>query len=112
MATKKAIQLKNVTLFGAEADSLRSEFEPYDGLTLVDDDPDIVVCYGGDGTLLSAEHRWPGVPKVPIRNSRRGNRMMGHPVNEVVQRLADGALAETTFIKLRCTRTWHRLQID
>ncbi|MCH8985813.1 MAG: NAD(+)/NADH kinase [Acidobacteria bacterium] len=102
MATKKAIASKNVTLFGAEADSLRSEFEPYDGLILVDDDPDIVVCYGGDGTLLSAEHRWPGIPKVPIRNSRRGKRMMGHPVNEVVQRLAEGALADTAFIKLRC----------
>ena len=29
--------------------------------------PDVVVTYGGDGTLLHAERVYPGVPKLPIR---------------------------------------------
>lgn len=91
-----------VTLFGAEAASLRPVFDAYASLELVEEAPDVVVCYGGDGTLLSAELRWPGIPKVPIRNSRRGNKMMGHPVEEVVQRLAEGTLAATPFLKLDC----------
>ncbi|MFH0819260.1 MAG: hypothetical protein V1898_04660 [Patescibacteria group bacterium] len=32
--------------------------------------PDIIVCYGGDGTLLVAERTEPGIPKVIIRNSQ------------------------------------------
>lgn len=36
---------------------------------LVNSNPDAVISYGGDGTLLSTERRFPGVPKFPIRNS-------------------------------------------
>ncbi len=32
--------------------------------------PDFVITYGGDGTILKAEHRYPGIPKIPIRKSR------------------------------------------
>ena len=32
--------------------------------------PDYVITYGGDGTILKAENKFPGIPKVPIRNSR------------------------------------------
>ncbi len=37
-------------------------------ITLID--PDFVITYGGDGTILVAERKFPGVPKVPIRNSK------------------------------------------
>ena len=71
-------------------------------LNVVDENPDVVICYGGDGTLLSAEQKWPGVTKVPIRNSRRGIRMLDYPAEEVIERLAEGGLVLTEFIKLRC----------
>ena len=32
--------------------------------------PKLDICYGGDGTLLLAERKDPGVPKVGIRNSQ------------------------------------------
>ncbi|MBI4164095.1 MAG: NAD(+)/NADH kinase [Candidatus Aenigmarchaeota archaeon] len=32
--------------------------------------PDFVITFGGDGTILRAEHRYPGIPKIPIRKSR------------------------------------------
>lgn len=92
----------NTILFGAEADSLRPLVERNPALKLVSAYPDVIVCYGGDGTLLSAELRWPGVPKVPIRNSRRGNRCIPHPAEAVIARMAEGSLARTQFMKIEC----------
>ena len=31
---------------------------------------DIILCIGGDGTLLEAERRFPGIPKLPVKDSR------------------------------------------
>ncbi|MCP4644630.1 MAG: hypothetical protein GY851_29575 [bacterium] len=89
-------------LFGAEADTLREEVQQHDGLELVEASPEVVVCYGGDGTLLSAELEWPGVPKVPIKNSRRGIRCLPHPPHDVIARLAAGGLARTPYMKIEC----------
>lgn len=40
------------------------------GFELVENDPDFVVCYGGDGTVLFGERKFPGVPKLIIKTSR------------------------------------------
>jgi NAD+ kinase len=37
---------------------------------VVESAPDVIVCYGGDGTLLYGERKHPGVPKIMIRNSQ------------------------------------------
>lgn len=37
---------------------------------IVQRQPEIVLCYGGDGTLLFAERQYPGISKAMIRNSR------------------------------------------
>lgn len=89
-------------LFGADAGELRAQATRHSALEIVEDDPEVVVCYGGDGTLLSAERQWPGVPKVPIRNSRRGNRCIAHPASEVLARLASGQLVSSRCIKIAC----------
>lgn len=39
-------------------------------IKIVRSKPEFILCYGGDGTLLYAERKYPGVPKVMIRNSR------------------------------------------
>lgn len=41
-----------------------------EGFELVDVDPDFVVCYGGDGTVLFGERKFPGVPKLILKTSR------------------------------------------
>jgi NAD+ kinase len=40
------------------------------GFELVEENPDFVVCYGGDGTVLFSERKFPGVPKLIIKTSR------------------------------------------
>jgi len=91
-----------IVLFGAEADELRSVVARHPLLEIVEADPEAIVCYGGDGTLLTAERRWPGTPKVPIRNSQRGKRCIAHPPEQVIERLAVGGLAQTAYLKLGC----------
>lgn len=34
--------------------------------------PDFIVTYGGDGTILYAERKYPGIPKIPIRGGVGG----------------------------------------
>lgn len=36
----------------------------------ISNDPQVVFSYGGDGTILEAERRFPGVPIAPIQKSR------------------------------------------
>lgn len=99
MQTTKTIR---TLLYGAEAPGLRVEVEKHPSLSLVEVDPDVIISYGGDGTLLAAEQKWPGIPKVPIRNSRRGHRCIPHPAPDVIERLVKDELARTEFMKLVC----------
>ncbi len=39
------------------------------GFEVVSENPDMVVSYGGDGTLMRSEHMYPGIPKLPLRAS-------------------------------------------
>jgi len=41
-----------------------------EGFEVVDKDPDFVVCYGGDGTVLYGEREYPEVPKLILKTSR------------------------------------------
>lgn len=95
-------QRYRVVLFGGEAETLAPVIKRHKNLILADKAPDVVVCYGGDGTLLAAELRWPGVPKVPILNSRRGHRCIPKSPREVIAALAGDDLVHTRYTKLEC----------
>jgi NAD+ kinase len=88
-------KMLNVALFGAQADTLIPDIQRHENLRLTEHEPDVVVCFGGDGTLLAAELHYPGLPKVPILNSRRGHRCIPQPAGEVIDGLGGGcALCE------------------
>ena len=40
-----------------------------EGFKVVEGNPDFIVCYGGDGTVLFSERRYPEVPKLIIKTS-------------------------------------------
>ncbi len=108
MSAKKDIPVSTepntcrVALFGNQSENLTPLFERYPNLEVTEDGPDVIVCYGGDGTLLSAELQWPGVPKAPILNSRRGHRCIPHAPEEVIEALARNRLVRNAYMKLEC----------
>ncbi len=65
--------------------------------------PDVVITYGGDGTLLHAERAYPGVPKLPLRNSATSRKSHDHPFEEALERLRQGAYSEERHLTLVAT---------
>ena len=45
-----------------------------------DKNPEAVISYGGDGTLMKAEYLYPGIPKLYLKNSRIAK--LGHQTKE------------------------------
>ena len=39
------------------------------GFSIVDKNPDFIICYGGDGTVLYSERKYPEIPKLIIKTS-------------------------------------------
>lgn len=48
-------------------------------------DPEIVFTYGGDGTILEAEHKFPGVPIVPLQKSEICSNCSVYSVSDIKQ---------------------------
>jgi NAD+ kinase len=71
------------------------------GFSVVTEAPDVVLTYGGDGLLLHSEREWPGVPKLPIRNSRFGRKCEPRTVQDALERLSRGDLRATRQTKVR-----------
>lgn len=80
-----------VSLFGKNSDSIRHLIPEY-GLELTDDQPEVMISYGGDGTLLSMERKYPGIPKLPIRDSKVCKKCPLHTTEHLLKELAEGKI--------------------
>lgn len=67
--------------------------------------PDFVITYGGDGTILYAERRYPGIPKITIRRSERGFKCnyAEHELEDVLIRIDSGTYKIKEEMKLETT---------
>ncbi len=72
---------------------------------LVTKNPEVIITYGGDGTLLLAERKYPSIPKLPLRNSQVCKKCSDHDDKVVLQRLLDGKLKLKEHKKLH-TKTF------
>lgn len=88
-----------VLVFGKNGADLEEEIREL-GLQSVQEDPEVVISYGGDGTLLTAELLWPGVPKVALRDSRVCRSCSHHSNAILLKHLAADQLKRSQFIKL------------
>ncbi|MFW6286325.1 MAG: hypothetical protein ACOC29_00125 [Candidatus Sumerlaeota bacterium] len=88
-----------ILVYGRNSADIQSVIDELE-LETVNVNPDIVVSYGGDGTLLSAEREYPGIPKVALRDSKRCNTCSHHSNEELLRHLADNTLRRVEFIKL------------
>lgn len=75
-----------------------------DSFVFVEESPDLVISYGGDGMFLIAERLFPGVPKIPLRDSEVGN--MTHDLNlsEVLEKYSLDDYEVQEIQKLKAVR--------
>jgi NAD+ kinase len=65
-ATKK---LKKVLVVSRTEASQLTDLLTKNGFKIVERNPDFVVCYGGDGTVLFSERKFPQVPKLVVKKT-------------------------------------------
>jgi NAD+ kinase len=65
-ATKK---LKKVLVVSRTEASQLKDLLTKNGFKIVERNPDFVVCYGGDGTVLFSERKFPQVPKLVVKKT-------------------------------------------
>lgn len=70
------------------------------GFEIVTENPDVVISYGGDGTLLSSEREYPGIPKLPIRNSQLCNKCTNHADEHLLSQFLKNKLQLKEYKKL------------
>lgn len=70
------------------------------GFSVVENDPDFVVSYGGDGTLMMAERAHPGIPVVLLKDSQICKKCSPLSNEEVLSRVVAGRYAIEHLMKL------------
>lgn len=91
-----------VNLFGKAAKNIKPKVADL-GFEIVENKPDVIITYGGDGTLLSAERQLPNLPKLPIRNSVICKKCADHQDKTVLKKLLKGKLKVKEYQKLETT---------
>lgn len=57
---------------------------------VVEKNPDFVISHGGDGTLMKAEHKFPGIPKILLCDSKICKKCSPYSNEEILQRIKNG----------------------
>ena len=86
-------------LYGKNSNTLKPLMKTL-GFSLVSKNPDLVISYGGDGTLLASEREYPGIPKLPIRDSKTCNKCSLHENEVVLNQFKNKKLKLIKFQKL------------
>ena len=79
------------------------------GFEIVSENPDVVISFGGDGTLLSSERQYPQIPKLPIRNDAFYHKCSEHKTDILLKNLLKNSLKIKEYAKLETTIENHNL---
>lgn len=88
-----------VTIFGKNADVVKPLVEKA-GFEVVEKEADFVISYGGDGSLMMAEHMYPGVPKILLKDSAICKKCSPISNEEVLRKVSQGQYVIEDLIKL------------
>ncbi len=97
-----------IKLTGKNIEDIRPLLNSY-GLEETDGAPELIVAYGGDGSLLGAERTYPGLPKLPLRDTRSARLCEEHVHEKQLQTFLDGKTTLSTLKKLEARVTSHHL---
>jgi len=97
-----------VLIFGKESD-LIIDLVKRSGFEIVQKDPEIIVSYGGDGTLMHSEFEFPSVPKLVLKGSRICKLCANFPNEEILERVKNGKYKVEEFMKLEAALNGKKL---
>jgi NAD+ kinase len=101
---KIALVSKDAAALARCKESAKEHGLDYDG-----ESPDVVLTYGGDGTFLHAERKFPGVPKLPLRKSATCQKCYEHEIEEALTLLSEKKYDEEELIKVEAAFKGERL---
>ncbi|OGV38982.1 MAG: hypothetical protein A2020_12855 [Lentisphaerae bacterium GWF2_45_14] len=70
------------------------------GFTFCAKNPDLIITHGGDGAMLGAERKYPGISKFPMRDSRTAALCPLHSYEKQIAMLNSGLLEKSELIKI------------
>lgn len=79
----------NIIVFGKNAEKIEEIFVKK-GFKITKHDPEIVVSFGGDGTFLMSEDKYPEVPKLILKSSRICKLCSGNNNDETIESFLKG----------------------
>lgn len=99
-----------ILLFGKNSKDLENLVKTF-GFEIVNKNPEVIINYGGDGTLLSAERQYPNIPKLPLRNSQFCHKCSNHEDEVMLKKLLSGKLKLKEYQKLETTILYKKFYI-
>lgn len=98
--------MKRIRIIGKDIEKvecLRGKFLEK-GFECVEENPDVVISYGGDGMFLISERMFPGVPKILVRDSEIGNKYEDLHINEILDFYSSGNFKLEEIQKIRAVK--------
>lgn len=92
-----------VAIFGKTPESkeqLKKEIKKF-GFLYTEERPEIVITYGGDGTFLWAERKYPGIPKALFRYSKTCVKCHDLPIKHALELLREKKYTIKTHNKIQ-----------
>lgn len=90
-----------ISLVGKKCPQLRAMMKNAKVALCPPEEAELIVVYGGDGSLLGAERMYPGIPKYPIRDSETAPLCPLHSLEDQFPLFLQGKLEKTRLPKLQ-----------
>lgn len=94
--------MKKFYIIGADSDQYKDIFTDL-GFVVDKHNPDFVVSFGGDGTLLTSEFHYPGIPKLFLKNTAIGKLAQNKKNQEIIDGFVQGRYFIKEYNKLKVT---------
>jgi NAD+ kinase len=97
--------MKKVNVMGKDSEKIKEIIIKLKeaGFTYVEKNPELVICFGGDGMFLIAERVFPGVEKVLMKDSLVGNKSHDMTIEEFISHYKKGQFKVEEIRKIKAT---------
>ncbi|MBI4738778.1 NAD(+)/NADH kinase [Candidatus Woesearchaeota archaeon] len=110
MKQRVAKRVAIVGKFSREFNECRAAVKKSGNFQIVSSRPAVVISFGGDGTLLKAEAKYPQIPKLTVRKAHEYGAQKTCQLSQVLSSLAHDEYYDVPYSKLTCT-VYHKGKI-